>query len=82
MVGLQSQPIATPITAINVETQNKKNGDRMNAKKMCDILEAKIIELQNENYADPRVHELLDLEADIVLQEYYQWQDSNNVTIE
>jgi len=39
---------------------------------MNDILESKIAEIQNENYADPRVQELLNFEAEIVLQEYYQ----------
>ena len=47
---------------------------------MCDLIEDKIAELQNENYADSRIEQLLDLEADIVLQEYYQWQHSNNAT--
>ena len=42
---------------------------------VCDIIEAKIVDLQNENYADPRVQQLLDLEAEIVLQEYYESQE-------
>ena len=54
----------------------------MTPDEMCDIIEAKIVELQNENYADPRVQELLDFEAEIVLQEYYQWQISNGNTNE
>lgn len=54
----------------------------MTPDEMCDRIEAKIVELQNENYADPRVQQLLDLEAEIVLQEYYQWQNSQNVITE
>ena len=33
-------------------------------------IEAIIVEIQNENYADPRVAELLELEAEWVLAEY------------
>jgi hypothetical protein len=48
----------------------------------CDVIEDKIAELQNEDYSSVVAQQLLDLEADIVLQEYYQWQNSNNVTKE
>lgn len=49
---------------------------------VCDRIEDKIVELENENPANPLIQKLLDLEANVVLQEYYQWQDSNNVIIE
>ena len=39
--------------------------------KLLDAIEHRIVELENENINDPRIQELLDLEADIVLREYY-----------
>lgn len=43
----------------------------MTPSEMCEIIESKIVEIQNENYADPRIQQLLDFESDIVLREYY-----------
>jgi len=38
---------------------------------LLDSIERKIVELENENINDPRIQELLDLEADVVLGKYY-----------
>ena len=35
-----------------------------------DTIERKIVELENDTMSDPRIQQLLDLEAEIVLQEY------------
>jgi len=43
----------------------------MTTEEMCNVIESKIVEIQNEKYADPRVQQLLEFESDIVLQEYY-----------
>jgi hypothetical protein len=42
---------------------------------VLDEIEYKITELENENLADPRIQRLLDLEAKIVLREYYAGLD-------
>ncbi len=43
----------------------------MTIEEMCKTIEHKIAEIQNENYSDPRIQQLLDFESDIVLREYY-----------
>ncbi len=38
---------------------------------LCDFIEQRIRDFQNDNYASPLAQDLLDEEADIVLREYY-----------
>ena len=42
----------------------------MTYNQMLDTIERKIVELENDTMSDPRIQALLDLEAEIVLQEY------------
>ena len=42
----------------------------MTHNEMLDTIERKIAEMENDTMSDPRIQALLDLEAEIVLQEY------------
>lgn len=42
----------------------------MTYNQMLYMIERKIVELENDTMSDPRIQALLDLEAEIVLQEY------------
>lgn len=42
--------------------------DEDNAQAVCDAIEARIVELQNDNYASPKAQALLELESQIVLE--------------
>jgi hypothetical protein len=56
----------------------------MTYNQMLYMIERKIVELENDTMSDPRIQALLDLEAEIVLQEYFEtaaW-DASDVLVE
>lgn len=46
---------------------------------ILDTIELKIVELENNNWTDYRIQELLDMEADLILQDYYHSKECYDV---
>lgn len=53
----------------------------MTFNEILDTIEAKIVELENENRADPRIQQLLDIEGTLVLKEYYAYLENTTIQI-
>lgn len=53
----------------------------MTFNEILDTIELKIVELENKNMADPRIQWLLDMEADLVLEDYYAHLEETAIQI-